>query len=180
MSWLVPAIAGGVSLASSFLGGGNKSASSRYDPITRKNNALLDQLEGEYGDARTKDATETQFYQQGMADVRDQMQDRADQDERMAVARGLQGSEFEIAQADNRGRQRTRSRRGLLTSSQQQLDQDRYRMLRALLQQQGNVNALQTGQARLAAEEDRRANNAIQNAIGTAAMMYAQPRRGKG
>ena len=148
------AIGGVLGLASGFLGGGSEMSPARNRAI-EENRKRLQALIQERKAAEDRSPTDTTFFKTGEAELQEQAGRQADRDAAQATARGLSGSQFEVAQANNRQQTRAKALRGLLRSSAQ-IDRQQERQARRQVQRQReSLSALVSDQAR--AQERRSA-----------------------
>jgi hypothetical protein len=128
-------------LASGFLGGG----SSERERAIDENRDLLEELTAEYREAEATSPTETSFYQTGQAELAEQTERQAEADERAAAAAGLTGSQFAVAQDQNRAQERADALRSLLTDAEQIDRKNEQVALENRMAQRQRLNALITG-----------------------------------
>jgi len=148
------AIGAGVGLWGGFFGGGSEMSPARNRAI-EENRKRLQALIQERKAAEDRSPTDTTFFKTGTAELQEQAGRQADRDAAQAAARGLSGSQFEVAQANSRQQTRGEALRGLLRSSAQ-IDRQQERQAQQQVQRQReSLNALVSDQAR--AQERRSA-----------------------
>lgn len=163
---------GGVAGGLAGLFGGDDDDEERLDEAEQRNKRLASRLRGMFGDAQDQSAADTQIFQQGMAQAQEQTERQADRDEAQAAARGLTGSQFEIAQGANRIRALANTQRNLLSRGEQQLQQERARYLRAWLNQEDAVTGILQGRAQQDARNRRAGNQMLMDAFATAGSIW--------
>ena len=147
------AVGAGVGLLSGFFGGGD--GNSARDREVQRNREALAHLIDRRDAALDASPTDTTFFKTGTAELQEQAGRQADRDAAQAAARGLSGSQFEVAQAKTRRKTRAEALRGLLRSSAQ-IDRQQERQAQQQVQRQReSLNALVSDQAR--AQERRSA-----------------------
>jgi hypothetical protein len=80
-----------------------------------------------------QDPSEDDRFQLGLSELRRRIEDRRDRDSASAAARGLTGSQFEIAQQGNRTRAMAEGTSKLLSSAASRQQREQFRSLGALL-----------------------------------------------
>jgi len=167
------AIGGAVGGLAGLFGGGSDRADDRLDDLDDDNRRMAQRFRSMFDDAQDDTPTDSQFYRQGMAAARDEIDQQATRDDAAAAARGLSGSEFDIAQGAKRIRALAKTQRNLLTRAERDLDRDRGRFLRAWMGQQGNVNSIAMRRAGIDAQQTAQGNQMISGALGNAASIFA-------
>jgi hypothetical protein len=165
------AIGGAVGGIAGLFGGGG-GADDQLDETEDRNKRLASRLRGMYQDAEDKNASNTQFYAQGMAQAREQTEGQATRDASQAAARGLSGSEFELAQDANRQEALAQTQRNLLTNSEQQLQQERARLFRSWLNRESELNDIQLQRAGYQANQRQQGNQMLMNSLQTAGQVF--------
>jgi hypothetical protein len=143
------------------IGGLLRGREERPNPGAEAQRALSEMLMGELND----DPMEAPTIQAALAALRKQLQRRKDDDEADAVARGAEGTEYEIAQAEQRGSQETTARRGIVREA----GANRQRTLAQAMQGASAVSA-NFWRRETARRSDR---NAMAGALGEAAGAFA-------
>jgi len=150
------AIGAGVGLLSGFLGGGGGSETSpARNRAIEENRKRLQALIQKRKDAEDRSPTDTTFFQTGEAELQEQAGRQADRDAAQAAARGLTGSQFELAQDQNRAQTQADALQGLLRSSAEIDRQQEQQAQRQVQRQRESLNALVSDQAQ--AQERRSA-----------------------
>lgn len=155
------AIGGTIGLVSGFFGDDDQPG----DRAVGRNRDLLQMLEDRYQAARGRTPTETPLYQASVGAAQERARRQERRDASQAAARGLTGSQFEVAQHENRVRQLGESQRqALVRSDRVQREQERS-ALQSLLQQRSNLNALLSDRAGREARLDRARNRAASRSL---------------
>jgi len=151
-------------LGGGFFGGDDEMSPARKRAI-RENENLLAMMESRYRDVQQRDPAESRFFQAAQTQSREQIQRQADRDASTAAARGLTGSQFEVAQASARqaelGQQQTQA---IGQSVEQQRQRERM-ALRQMLRQRGNLNNLLNQQAQLETQREISRNKQLQSSL---------------
>jgi hypothetical protein len=122
---------------------------------------LTDDLEA----ARERSPTDTSFFDVGAAELQARTERQAEADAEQAAARGLTGSQFELAQDANRAQAQGEGLRSLLRSAEQVDRQEEARLFEAQQRQRENLNALLSGQAQSFDRQQRRQQRAEGRAL---------------
>lgn len=144
-------------------GGGDDKAERRRQKMIEENRNLMNMLQGEYREAQDQGVTDTQLYSQGMAQAREQAEQQATTDSAQAAARGLAGSEYELAQDANRQRSMASTQRNLLTQSEQIQNRNERQALNAYLDSRGMLNNAMGASAQAASRRSARQQQGLQN-----------------
>lgn len=112
--------------------------------------------------------TQNPLYQAGMGELGDQLDDRRREDDARAAARGMAGSEYELAQGQNRTEALAQGQRGLMADAAQMQQQDLGRLMAGMRDQDRNFWRKRELQSR------RRGQilNALGSVAGSAAMAF--------
>jgi hypothetical protein len=156
-------IGGTTGFLSGFLGGDdeNPARERALDENRERLRALTDDLEA----ARERSPTDTSFFDVGAAELQAQTERQAESDAEQAAARGLTGSQFELAQDANRAEAQGEGLRSLLRSAEQVDRQEEARLFEAQQRQRENLNALLSGQAQSFDRQQRRQQRAEGRAL---------------
>jgi hypothetical protein len=127
-------------------GGGGDDDEARQQAISQNRN-LLGMLEDRFRTKQMQGPTDTTLFAAGMSQAREQAQRQAEADASQAAARGLTGSQYEVAQDANRQRQLGRTQRQLLARGDRVQREEERAALRSLLRQRGTLNNLIEGEA---------------------------------
>ena len=147
-----------------FFGGDDDENGPRQQAIGQ-NRELLSMLEDRFQAAEDRTPTETTFFESGMAQAREQADRAADRDAAQAAARGLEGSQFALAQDAQRQRQFATTQQELLGQASQLERQDERAALQRLLQQRSQLNSLVGSEASAQRRADQRRSASVQRAL---------------
>ena len=138
--------------------------SSYNAPTQGRRRAILGRLQ----QRATGPVSQNPVYQSGMGELNAQLDRRRQEDEDAAAARGLQGSEFEMAQGANRMQALAQGQRGLIGQAGQMQQQSFGHLLTGMQQQDANFWRGREMRTR------RRGQilNALGNAAGAATMAF--------
>lgn len=157
------AIGGGVGLVSGFFGGDEEEGVP--DETIRENEELLGMLRDRFQAARNRSPTETTLFEAGTTAQQERQERQADRDASQAAARGLTGSQFELAQDASRSQQAASSQRDLLVQSDRVQREEERQALQSMLQQRANLNNLQVEQSTRQARQNQRQNQMASQAV---------------
>jgi uncharacterized membrane protein YccC len=143
------AIGAGAGFLSGFLGG-DDSPGPREKAIERSRERLKALTE--------KSPTETTTFNVGATELQERADEEAERDASQAAARGLEGSQFAVAQDANRARQYGEGLRSLLRTSDARLRESRRNT-------RSQLNALLSGQAQAERQQQAQQNAALQQAF---------------
>ena len=115
-------------------------------------------------------ASQNPLYQTGMGELNDQLDDRRQDDEAAAAARGLTGSEFEVAQGQNRMEALAQGQRGLLGQAAQMQQRDLGQLMSGMQQQDANF----WRKRELKNRRRQQILGALGQAAGSAAMAFGE------
>lgn len=158
------AIGGGLGLVSGFFSGDDGPS----DELKRGNRELYEMLRERFQSVRGQDPTQTTLFQTAVGASQDRAERQAEVDASQAAARGLTGSQFEVAQDQARAQQMARTQRRALRTADEQQRRREQSALQALLSQRSNLNAVLGAEAD---REQRRAQTAGQ-AVGRATSLF--------
>lgn len=127
------AILGGVSAAGSLASGLGSVFGDDEDSGPDRGSRIRQIFEERYDRLRETSPTETEGFEAGLGALREQSQRQAETDEEQAAARGLEGSQFALAQDASRAEALANSTRNLVRGSAQGLQQRRQSALAGLL-----------------------------------------------
>jgi len=125
-------IGGAIGLASGFFG--------NDEGPNERQKQLLKMLRERYNTAKQQGPTDTTFFTAGMSQAQERAREQSDRDASQAAARGLGGSQLEVALDQNRADQLGQTSRQVLTQSAKMNRQRERSALRALLQQSQAVS----------------------------------------
>jgi hypothetical protein len=106
-------------------------------------------------------ASQTDQYRTGAAEAREQVGRQATADTQAAVARGLEGGEFEIAQGYNRQRTLATTLRGLLADAEAQQSAEQGQLIGQAAQLTGQGTQAGLASERIRADRRSRRNSAL-------------------
>jgi hypothetical protein len=161
---VVGAVGGGVlGLASGFFGG--DSGSSARDRAIQRNRESLSNLTQQYEARLEESPTDTAFFQTGVTELQEQAERQAERDAEQATARGLSGSQFEVAQDANRAQSQGSALRSLVASAEQRDNRNERQAQQAMQRQREALNALVSGKARAQRQRQARQGEATRQAF---------------
>lgn len=167
------AIGAGIGLAGGFLGG--EKEDDPLDDLVRKNRNLLSMLEARRERIASQDPTDSTTFQAQVSAAQEQAGRQADRDASSAAARGLTGSQFEIAQQGNRTRSVGRNVRRAAADASQVQRQREFQALRTMLQQRDRLNQLVSGQAQADRRARRQQNRTLFGTMSGLAQILSRP-----
>lgn len=147
------AIGGAVGLGAGFFGGDDEDENDPRQKAMQRHRDVINMLEGRYETRKNQSPTETPLYQAGMSQAQERVRQEAGRDASQAAARGLTGSQFEVAQDQNRSQQLGSFQQNLLQNS---VRADRKRERQALQQLLGAHGDLSQFQFQAAQAQDKR------------------------
>jgi len=166
------AIGGAVGLASGFLGG-NDGSDIREQAIDR-NRQALSRLTERRDEVLEEGPTDTEFFNAGASQLQEQAQEQADADAAQAAARGLTGSQFEVAQDQARAETRAEGLRSLLTEAERIDNRNEQQARQAVQQQRQSLNALISDQARATRAQQQGQNAAVRQTFQNLPFVLSQ------
>jgi len=173
------AVGAGAGLLSGFFGGGSEASPARRRAI-EENRERLRALIDKQKDAEERTATDTTFFQTGVSALEEQADRQATRDAQQAAARGLSGSQFEIAQDQNRTKSRAKALRGLLRTGSK-VDRQKEQQLRSQVQRQReSLNALVSDQAQAQQRRSAQRGQALRQTFSNLPFLLDQADFGSG
>jgi hypothetical protein len=166
-------VGGLVGAATGFFGGGSEASPVR-DRAIEENRKRLQALIQERKAAEDRSPTDTTFFNTGVAELQEQAGRQADRDAAQAAARGLSGSQFELAQANSRRQTRAEALRGLLRSSAQIDRQQERQAQRQVQRQRESLNALVSDQAQAQERRSARRGQALRQTFSNLPFLLEQ------
>lgn len=144
-----------------FGGGGDD----RLEQAQQRQAELADFVRQRFLEAERTDPQETQLFQTGRSQMREQLDRQRQQDIGQAAARGLRGTEFEVAQAGQRAQAAGQTLRGLTADAAQQQEGRRRQLLQQLLQTTGAAANIEMQRGRLDQQRRQASAQRIQQAM---------------
>ena len=164
-------IGGALGLATGFLGGGD--GNSARDRELQRNREALSNLVDRRDAALEAKPTETAFFQTGAAELQEQARRQADRDAQQAAARGLTGSQFEVAQDQARAEAASRGLRQLVADAERFDRQKEQRLDQQVQQQRSALAALASDQTQGRRQRQARQNRTLFSTLSRAAPVLA-------
>jgi hypothetical protein len=158
------AVGGVVGLASGFFGGGNDETPLQDEAISRQRD-LVNMLEGRYRTRQEQSATDTPLYESGMQQALERQREEANRDASQAAARGLQGSQFELAQDQQRSESLADFQQELLRGAVRSDRQRENQALQAMLNAEQNLTNTLMGASAQRQQQQARQNQMVQGAL---------------
>lgn len=162
------AVGAAVGGAVGFLGGafsGDDEMSPARRRAIQENRQLFEMLQSRYRNIEGRSPSESTFFQAATTQAREQAERQQQRDASQAAARGLGGSQFEVAQAAQRqaelGEQQTQAI-GQAAVNQRQREQQ---ALQSMLRQRGNLDQLISGKAKLQAQQELARQQQLQQSL---------------
>lgn len=163
------AVGGGVGLLSGFFGG--DSGSSARDRAIQRSRESLSALTDQYQARLEETPTDTAFFQTGVTQVQEQADRQADQDAAQAAARGLTGSQFEVAQDSTRAQTQASALQSLVRGAEERDNRNEQQAQQAVQRQRESLNALVSDQARAQSRRQSRQGQATRQAFASVPML---------
>ena len=167
------AIGGALGLASGFFGGGGGGSSAR-DRAIQRNRESLRALTERYESRLEESPTDTAFFETGVGQLQEQADRQADRDAQQAAARGLGGSQFELAQDANRARTQSDALRSLVRGAEEMDNRNEQRAQRAVQRQRETLNALVSDQAQAERMRQARQGEAVRQSFAQLPFLMSQ------
>jgi hypothetical protein len=174
------AIIGGASAAGSLASGLSSIFGDDDGAAEPKRGERIRQIfEERYQRLRDQSPGQTEQFTAGVGALRDQAEREARRDASQAAARGLEGSQFAVAQDESRARALAQSTRDLFQQSARSLQQRRQSALRGLAEQSNRLDQFDAEQRRLERRREGRLGE-IAGAGLQAATQFALSGNGSG
>jgi len=167
------AIGGAVGLASGFFGGDGGGSSAR-DRAIQRNRESLRALTDRHQARLEESPTDTAFFQAGVGQLREQANRQADRDAQQAAARGLAGSQFELAQDASRAGTQADALRSLVRGAEEIDNRNERQAQQAVQRQRESLNALVSDQARAQSRRQARQGQAVRQAFSQVPFFLSQ------
>jgi hypothetical protein len=167
------AIGGGVGLLSGFFGGDDGGSPAR-DRAIQRNRESLRALTDRYETRLEESPTETAFFQTGVGQLQEQADRQSDRDAAQAAARGLGGSQFELAQDANRAQTQSEALRSLVRGAEEMDNRNEQRALQNMQRQREALNALVSDQARMQDRRQAQQGQALQQSFSQLPFLLSQ------
>lgn len=148
--------------------GGDDGPSEREKALA-ENREMLGMLESRFQAAEQRDPTDTTLFEAGSSAATERAREQRQTDAGQAAARGLTGSQFEVAQAQQRQQQLGNQRRQLLVQGDQVQRQQERQALQSLLQQRASTNNLAAGVATAEQQQEQAQADRLSGAFSTLA-----------
>jgi len=165
------AIGGALGLATGFFGGGD--GNSARDRELQRNREALAHLVDRRDAALDASPTETAFFQTGATRLQEEAERQADRDAQQAAARGLTGSQFEVAQDQARAEAASRGLRQLVADAERFDRQKEQRLDQQVQQQRSALAALASDQTQGRRRRKARQNQTLFSTLSRAAPILA-------
>jgi hypothetical protein len=166
------AIGGGVGLLSGFLGGDDENPA--LQRAISDNRQALGNLVDRRDAALEASPTETAFFNTGATQLQEQAEEEADTDAAQAAARGLSGSQFEVAQDQARAEATSKGLRQLVADSERMNRRRTARLDDEVQQQRSALSALVSDRAQADRAQQQRQNQALFSSFAQAAPVLAE------
>jgi len=166
-------IGGAIGLASGLFGGDDGGSAAR-DRAIQRNRESLRTLTDRYETRLEEAPTETAFFQTGVTEMQEQADRQADRDASQAAARGLEGSQYELAQDASRSRTQASALRSLVRGAEEIDNRNEQQAQQAVQRQRESLNALVSDQARAQSRRQSRQGQATRQAFSSVPMLLSQ------
>jgi hypothetical protein len=164
-------------LATGFFGGDG--GSDTADRLARENEQLLSMLEQRFENVSAEDPLDTAAFGAQFSAAQEQAERQQERDTQAAAARGLVGSQFEIAQQGNRAGALAESTRSAAAQAERAQRQEEQSALSRLLQQRANLNRIRSGQAQREAQREQQQASLVGSSFANLASILNRPDRGQ-
>jgi len=164
---ILSTLAAGAGLASAGLGIYNQLTSgdtAERSPASSQRAQLLDEIRRQYNQAQGQSPTESAAYQTSVSQLEEQNEEQAERDAAQAAARGLEGSQFEVAQNAVRARTMAQGQQDALQRAEQTQNRRQQQRLGTLMSGFNQQDANFWRRRR----DDQRRRGQILDALGSA------------
>ena len=165
------AIGGALGLATGFFGGSD--GNSARDRELQRNREALANLVDRRDAALDASPTDTALFQTGATELQEQAKRQADRDASAAAARGLEGSQFEVAQDQARAEAVSRGLRSLVADAERFNRKREQRLDQQVQRQRSALASLAGAQTQATRRREARRNQTLFSTLATAAPVLA-------